>query len=95
MHTSTGIITYIIHIYISIWPHKRGGREKCVHKYMFKNMCMVPRETNKQKKGSTKAIQNAWMQESNNKTAANHVTACKLAVILHAHSKREKKKKAH
>lgn len=37
MHTSTGIITYIIHIYIEIWPHKRkGGREKnscMLHKY--------------------------------------------------------------
>lgn len=50
---------------------------------------MVPRETNK--KASTEAIQNVWMHGGNNKTAANHITACKLAVPLHAHS-REKKK---
>lgn len=30
MHTSTSIITYIIHIYISIWPHKKGGRKNRV-----------------------------------------------------------------
>lgn len=49
MRTSTSIITYIIHIYIDMATQERWETKSCHmrHKYMFENMCMVPKETNK------------------------------------------------
>lgn len=85
-------LLHTLYIYIYRYGHTREVGEKNVFTNTCSKICAWYHEKQTNKKGSTKAIQNAWMHESNNnKTAANHVTACKLAVILHAHSKVGKK----
>lgn len=70
---------------------KRWERKTCLQIHVQK-ICAWYHEKNK--KASTEAIQNAWMHGGNKKTASNHITACKLAVALHAHSRKKKKKKS-
>lgn len=79
-----------IYIYDGMATQERWERKTCLQIHVQK-ICAWYHEKNK--KASTEAIQNAWMHGGNKKTASNHITACKLAVALHAHSR--KKKKAH
>lgn len=80
--------TYI-YIYDGMATQKRWERKTCLQIHVQK-ICAWYHEKNK--KASTEAIQNAWMHGGNKKTASNHITACKLAVALHAHSRKKKKK---